>query len=111
MAATHWWLNVRMCRCQLLLDVLEQGFGQFICLLFLGDGQVHRKLLSVVENRSTNLLIRRGPRPEVRCCSAGDGWDLSKRRRAKVLTLGHQKGRPGPQILKKLGELPVQWIV
>ena len=92
---------------QLLLDIDQQGPSILIFLFPLGNREVDRKLVNSAKDASANLLVCRTSWPEVPWCPTGHSWYVSKRRGAKLFAFGHQKARPGSQILKKLVELAV----
>jgi hypothetical protein len=96
---------------QLLLDTLQQGPRSLIGLFPPGSREVYRKSVQMIEDGSANLFVRGVSRPEVQRRSASGTWDASKRRRTKLLAFGHQKAGPASQILKKLVELLVQFMI
>ena len=57
---------------QVLLDTPEEATGVQVVLLSLGRRHMHRKLVEVIEDGSTNLLVGGTARPEVRWRSAGN---------------------------------------
>jgi hypothetical protein len=96
---------------KLSFDAHEQRPGVLIVLLCLGGRDVHRELVEVIEDGSTNLFVCGVPRPEIRRRPAGDARHGSEGRRAKVLVFGHQKARPGPEVCKEPVELLMQLVV